>query len=130
MTVMNSLDAHRIVSEISYKPGWVFTYAEPDTFPVVYATYTTACSRRLGDLITLHLSIRFEQGDLVCWSEDTFVKRLWMWLRDIEIHESLEWFKVRGERIVDPHAPVLLPESLGTSRELTPSSRDDSIRTT
>ena len=80
-----------IVSQISYKPGWVFSATE-DRLTI---ELDVESSRGDGPL---HL--KFEWG----WENiDYPADEVWQRVNQIERHEMREWFRVEGHLVHDPH---------------------------
>jgi hypothetical protein len=100
--VLTSDEIRRFLNRVSYKPGWEFS-----------VTSTPFEGERLR-IVAPGLPDSYEDGRTIDlgvdsylpWLENTDELARWLFSRvkRIEIHEAMEFFKVDGRIVWDPHA--------------------------
>jgi hypothetical protein len=96
-------DCQLLLENVTYRPGWAFTIKEHIFHgPQLVIDVETENTVRPGE--TIVLNIRSLMPD--CFdTPDAFYRWLFWRIRQAEIHEAREWFKVTGKMIFDPHDP-------------------------
>lgn len=98
--------AHGLLNSITYKPGvslgWKFVHDDPTSSREVLVLTLDAAvlnADKPGETTTLHAQrmIPFKI------TPDELIGEVYMMLREFELHELGEWFKVDGVKIYDPH---------------------------
>lgn len=89
------------VREYTYRPGWQINVYEGSTEGHhIEIKATVEDSTKPGNPVPLEIYSALPQfydiSHLDLWVSNR--------LRRIEIHESLEWFRIKGELFIDPHA--------------------------
>lgn len=99
-----------ILDRMTYKPGWKITISRPEDCGVqnywepitLHARYPTI-DITTGKPITLSLvrSIPLESAETV--PEDALIDLIGYIIKNFEMHEFDEWFKIDGVCVRDPH---------------------------
>lgn len=98
----------KIVKRITYKPGWRIYCASrprepevPEGELVVRIIFMAEDVTAPGKQTKVGLGVSFwlDQD----YSEEVILKRIMQGVRELEMHEVEEWFKVDGRNFVDPH---------------------------
>jgi hypothetical protein len=88
------------LSKMTYRPGWelgVYEGATEGNHLEIKATVEDSVNP--GNQVALHIVSPIPP----CREEKDFDLFVSWRLRRIEIHESMEWLKVNGECVIDPH---------------------------
>lgn len=89
----------RIRPQITYKPGWSFSWERHDGREMLFIKVVGPTSQGV-DAYTgepREVTYAFEQDP---FDADALFNRI----HGIEYHEACEWFRVDGELLFDPHA--------------------------
>lgn len=103
---MTKVELCELVGRLSYRPGW--TMRVLDEFPGVARVEITG---RVADTYhpertaTFRTCARLPLLDYL--TEDLALTAIGWALKEAEIHESREWFKLDGKLIDDPHAELI-----------------------
>lgn len=95
------------LAEVTYRPGWSITAipAHPDGV-VVRVEVRLVDSRDSGRLIDVRVDSTPPPWHV---GEAEFIRWLAWRLQEVEVHESKEWLRYRGELVDDPHAADQFP---------------------
>lgn len=107
-----------LVAAVQFRRDWVLTMAvEPRTSgwwaggrPEVRVTVTAlvenayAAPGELPRVSKLRQDEVWTLDEVEQMDEGEAIERIWHFLRSADEHEAREWFRVRGVRVLDPHA--------------------------
>lgn len=105
---MRRSEAERILSRITYKPGWKIELLEqwPDRISVrIELSVLDSGDRRTT--IRVARSRYLPDGFLRWCTETELIDQIRNAVSDMEAHERDEWFQVDGKPIYDPHPPEI-----------------------
>lgn len=95
------IDTEKIISKLSYKPGWDFTY---DRFCTgTHALVIHATVQHSQTLKTVTFQIRRIIPAVAVTTTEAFLSWVQDMLAEAEIHEMREFFRYNGELVDDPH---------------------------
>lgn len=98
--MLTSRDIEGVLAQVEYRPGWAFTVkgGHPEGTQLnIRAEVEDAYNR--GMMVTLSIDTFIPP----CPRPRDFLRWLAWRLERIEIHESQEWFRWRGQIVRDPH---------------------------
>jgi hypothetical protein len=94
-------ELHKELSLYSYRPGWMFTlWNDPHEGFLLYIVAKVIDSADPEKETELRINSWVPPME----TRKQFCEWLFWRLRQIEIHECMEWFKRRGQSVFDPHA--------------------------
>jgi hypothetical protein len=112
VTAFDSFDRFTgLLSHVSYKPGWTLVAEHHDDGQL-------AIYRLVPDAANVHAEVTIMGGVLshheidMTGSDAEILRAVYNALLECETHESLEWFRVDGDAVFDPHkeSDALTPE--------------------
>ena len=114
-----------LCERITYKAGWNISLYMDETMhrPVLYVVAEVDDAYKLDKKVKLY--IRALVPTYVITTERDFFLWVLQRLQEAEIHECLEFFKVDGDQLFNPHDPVEPPKE---EHELLPGSTIHSSR--
>lgn len=98
----SAADIQAILNDVSYRPGWRFRAVDTPEGVLVRIDATLPDSRNPGRMVDIGIDSVLDP--FVLWAGRDELLRWLAWrLQRVEIHESQEWFRYRGELHQDPH---------------------------
>lgn len=89
------------LKRVTYKPEFSFYIYEPDDIQGVYILIEVSTRNAYNSKDTVQLEIKSPVPPM----RNSYEFHRWLlWrIKQIELHELLEWFKIDGECMIDPH---------------------------
>jgi hypothetical protein len=94
------IDTEKIISKLSYKPGWSFAFEADQFYDVLVIRGVVPDSREPE--MKLYFSTRRPVPDIDL-TEDQFLLWVRQLLMEAEYHELREYFRYDGKLVDDPH---------------------------
>lgn len=91
-----------LIEQVQYKPGWSFHVAEPDGLQGPYLFIEVEVANAYDPDKTVILYINSPIPSLIKTHANFFEWVMWR-IRQAEIHELMEFYRVDGEIYLDPH---------------------------
>lgn len=100
---MNIADAIAVCDRVTYKKGWAIECSVNSDVLVLRLSFLAPCAVTGREDIQVCSQHGFNSAMLECMDEAAFCNRLLWVFRQAEEHEMLEFFKLDGVAIYDPH---------------------------
>lgn len=103
--MLNTAELRAVLETVDYKAGWLFELRDIDPYQGPYLSIYLRAANSYdpagGDvLLKIHSPVP------PCGDGATFLHWLLWRIKVVEVHETLEWFRVGGRAWIDPHASL------------------------
>lgn len=101
MGLLNEDDLNNLLFDVTYRPGWNLKVHTPDPYQGLFLSVIAEVANAYDPSSTTELRIHSPVPPMHTPAE--FYRWLLWRLKQIEIHESMEWFQIKGKPYCDPH---------------------------